>query len=38
MPRAARFTIDNGVYHVMVRGNNRENIFHDAADFNKYID
>ncbi len=38
MPRAARFTINNGVYHVMVRGNNRKNIFHDDDDFTKYID
>lgn len=33
MPRRARFTIDNGVYHVMVRGNNRNEIFHEEEDF-----
>jgi len=36
MPRRARFTIDNGIYHVMVRGNNRNEIFHDEEDF-KYF-
>ncbi len=38
MPRRARFTIDNGIYHVMVRGNNKENIFHDEEDFIKYME
>lgn len=38
MPRYKRFTIDNGIYHVMVRGNNRENIFHDEEDFQKYFE
>lgn len=37
MPRRARFTIENGIYHVMVRGNNRANIFHDEEDFTKYM-
>ena len=27
MPRAARFTVENGTYHVMTRGNNRDNIY-----------
>lgn len=33
MPRQARFTIDNGTYHVMVSGNNRNQIFHCDKDF-----
>jgi len=27
MPRIARFTIDDGIYHVMTRGNNKQSIF-----------
>ena len=38
MPRKARFTIDNGIYHVMVRGNNRAVIFHDEEDFKFYLE
>ncbi len=38
MPRRARYTIDNGIYHVMVRGNNRSNIFHEEEDYRKYLD
>ena len=36
MPRRARFTVEDGIYHVMVRGNNRNTIFHDDEDF-KYF-
>jgi len=32
MPRIARFTIDNGIYHVMTRGNNRQKIFQCDSD------
>lgn len=38
MPRRARFTINNGIYHVMVRGNNRTEIFHDEEDFRYYME
>jgi putative transposase len=38
MARNPRFTINNGVYHIMVRGNNRSTIFHDYSDYNKYIE
>ena len=27
LPRAARFTVENGTYHVMTRVNNRNNIY-----------
>ncbi|MCD6311274.1 MAG: transposase [Elusimicrobia bacterium] len=37
MPRRARFTVSDGVYHVMARGNNRANIFHDDEDFGFYL-
>ena len=35
MPRKPRVKSDTGVYHVMVRGLNRQNIFHDTMDFMK---
>ena len=37
MPRRARKTSVTGVYHVMLRGINRNVIFHDDQDFNKFI-
>ncbi len=38
MPRRKRFTIDNGIYHIMVRGNEKRNIFHDKEDYQNYKD
>ncbi|MFZ5754015.1 MAG: transposase [Bacillota bacterium] len=38
MPRYARMWSDSRIYHVMLRGNNRENIFIDDADKNRIID
>ena len=38
MPRTARFTVGNGTYHVMTRGNNRNNLFHYEEDFMKYLE
>ncbi len=35
MPRTQRIPSPTGVYHVMMRGINRENIFHDELDFLK---
>ena len=37
MPRRARFTVDNGIYHVMIRGNNRSAIFHEDDDFKYFL-
>ena len=37
MPRRARKTGVTGVYHVMLRGVNRNVIFHDEQDFGKFI-
>ncbi len=37
MPRKARFTVENGTYHVMTRGNNRNEIFHSEEDFEKFL-
>ena len=37
MPRRARKTGVTGVYHVMLRGVNRNVVFHDDQDFSKFI-
>ena len=33
MPRTARKVIDNSYYHIMCRGNNKTNIFHEDEDY-----
>jgi putative transposase len=38
MPRKARMKSKNGVYHVMLRGANKQEIFHDDADNMKFLD
>ncbi|MFW6134169.1 MAG: transposase [Elusimicrobiota bacterium] len=37
MPRIARFIMDNSIYHVMVRGNNKNAIFHEEKDYKYYL-
>ena len=37
MPRTARLVMDGGTYHVLTRGNNRQTVFHDAEDFQRYL-
>ena len=37
MPRKARLKSKSGIYHVMVRGINRQNIFEDQEDYIKFI-
>ena len=37
MPRSARQKSESGVYHVMVRGINRQDIFHDDEDRLRYL-
>lgn len=37
MPRAARVLADNGVYHVLNRGNGRAEVFHKAKDFAAFV-
>jgi REP element-mobilizing transposase RayT len=37
MPRTARVALRDYVYHVLTRGNNRQNIFKDEEDFTRYI-
>jgi putative transposase len=36
MPRVARIYTDDGIFHVLTRGNNKQWIFHDKEDFSKY--
>jgi len=38
MPRKARQESSTGIYHVMLRGINQENIFHDREDNLKFLD
>jgi putative transposase len=38
MPRTARIAPKEFVYHVLARGNNKQDIFKDEEDFLKYID
>lgn len=38
MPRGARMKSKNGVYHVMLRGANKQEIFHDDGDNMKFLD
>jgi len=37
MARQARFMIENGIYHILSRGHNRQEVFHDNLDFEKYL-
>ncbi len=38
MPRTARIAPKEYVYHILTRGNNKQNIFKDEADFKKFIE
>jgi putative transposase len=38
MPRYARKKCDSGIYHVIVRGINRQNIFHDEEDYQRFLE
>jgi REP element-mobilizing transposase RayT/DNA-binding transcriptional regulator YiaG len=37
MARPARIKSKSGIYHIMLRGNERRNIFHDEEDYQKFI-
>lgn len=37
MPRRARIKGESGIYHVMLRGINHQQIFFDAEDYSKYL-
>jgi putative transposase len=38
MPREARIKGDDLTYHIVTRGNNKMQAFHDDEDYNKYYD
>ena len=38
MPRTARVKSRTGIYHIIVRGINRQDIFHDDEDRKRYLD
>ena len=37
MPRQARKKSSSGIYHIMLRGINQQQIFEDSEDFNKFL-
>ena len=37
MPRKPRLELEGGLYHVIVRGNNRQDIFHSTEDHAKFL-
>jgi len=37
MARKARAEVEGGLYHVIVRGNNRRRIFDSPADYQKFL-
>lgn len=37
MPRIARVLIEEGVYHIVARGNNKQNIFNERQDYEYYF-
>ncbi len=38
MPRQARVRSDSGMYHVMMRGINKQHIFHESVDYRCFLD
>ena len=38
MPRLARKRSDSGIYHVLLRGTNKQRIFHEEADYQSFLD
>jgi putative transposase len=38
MPRAARVVFLSMPYHIISRGNNRESVFQEKEDFEKYLE
>ncbi len=38
MSRTARIAPSEHIYHVLTRGNNRQNIFKDERDYERYIE
>ena len=38
MPRTARIAPDEHIYHILTRGNNRQDVFKDEKDYKRYIE
>ena len=38
MPRYAREKCESGIYHIMIRGINRYDIFHDEEDYQRFLE
>ena len=38
MPRGARKKSDNGTYHIMLRGINKQQIFEEREDYEKFLE
>ncbi len=38
MPRTARITVENGCYHIITRGNQKQKVFMEHRDYEKYLD
>lgn len=38
MPRHARIKSESGIYHIMLRGTDKQNIFNDEQDYKKFIE
>ena len=37
MPRGPRLVLDNAIYHIITRGNQRQRVFWDQFDYTKYL-
>ncbi len=37
MPRTARITIENACYHIITRGNQKQCVFQESKDYEKYL-
>jgi len=37
MPRTARITIEKACYHIITRGNQKQTVFKDPSDYQKYL-
>ena len=37
MPRTARLKSESGIYHAVIRGNNKQRVFEEEADYQKYL-
>jgi putative transposase len=37
MPRTARITVENGCYHIITRGNQKQSVFLEPYDYERYL-